>query len=261
MKDLKGYLVVITGKFLKQIIPLAIAVACILMVSIPVSAADIDPDRTGSVSVQIKAYTTDEAVGGGSLNLYHIAGIEMTETMEFGYCYTDNFLGCSEDLLTADEIDKAETADIFSEWVDSHDIEADETTAVSANGYADFTDLSCGLYMVRQNEAADGYNPINAFLVSVPLYEDSTWIYDVDATPKTSPVKKTDTEEPRKDEPRKDEPETTPPGTQNPDGNGGNTGGARTGDDNYYFLFAIALMSAAVILVVIRRRYDSRHVQ
>ncbi len=179
-------------KFWKKILPLALAVACLFAVSVPAMAEEIDPGRTGSVSVNIRAYATDDAVGGGSLHLYQIAETTVTAAEGAVYHYTEDFSGCSEDLLTEDELVKAETATIFSEWVSTHDVAAQETVVVSADGKAYFADLSCGLYMITQAEAAEGYNAINAFLVSVPLNEDGTWIYDVDATPKTSPVTKTE---------------------------------------------------------------------
>ncbi len=266
-------------KCLKKILPLALTVICLLAISVPAMAEEIDPDRTGSVSVSIRAYATDDVVGGGSLHLYQIAETTVTATEGAVYHYTDPFSGCSEDLLTADELSKAETAETFSAWVTEHDVAADMTVTVSADGKAYFADLSCGLYMITQAEAAEGYNAINAFLVSVPLNEDGTWIYDVDATPKTSPV--TTTDEP-KNEP-KDEPKSEPkdePDNQNPDdGNtggtgttsGGNTGGtgtssgsgtsssgnAKTGDINYYVYGVLVIGAAVVIVVVLRRRSRS----
>lgn len=67
---------------------------------------------------------------------------------------------------------------------------ADEVPAVAAQqnvdeeGYADFTKLPQGLYLVMQTEASHGYEAIKPFLVSIPLPDGDSWIYDVDATPK-----------------------------------------------------------------------------
>lgn len=55
---------------------------------------------------------------------------------------------------------------------------------VDEEGYADFTKLPQGLYLVMQTEASHGYEAIKPFLVSIPLPDGDSWIYDVDATPK-----------------------------------------------------------------------------
>ncbi len=257
--------------------PFALAAACLFAVSVPAMADDsIDLEKNGSIRIDIRAYATDEAVGGGSLDLYRVADIGDANG-SFYYTYTEPFSGCSEDLLTGEALDKAETAQTFSEWVSVHSVAAQETVSVSEEGETHFLNLSCGLYMVAQAEAAEGYNAINSFLVSVPFNEDGTWVYDVDATPKTSPV--TRAEEP-KEEP-KDE-----PGDQNPDdGNNGNTGTtiggnnggltgsntggtnsgsttrgsgrAKTGDYNY-FVYGVLVIGAVVAIVILLRRRSSR---
>ncbi len=245
-------------KFWKKLLPFALAVACLFVVCVQVPAGESDPDRTGSISVTIRAYATDDVVGGGSLHLYQIAEAVVTVAGEAVYHYTDSFAGCSEDLLTADELAKAETADVFSKWAGNHDIAADETAAVNADGQAYFADLACGLYLITQDEAAEGYHSINAFLVSVPLMEDGAWIYDIDATPKTSPVKEDTAKESG----------ITRTGTQDPDGSG-NTGssggisaggGGRTGDINS-FLYGLLVIAAALVLIVVLRRRASQREQ
>jgi hypothetical protein len=55
---------------------------------------------------------------------------------------------------------------------------------VTEEGYADFTKLPQGLYLVVQTQASHGYEAIKPFLVSIPLPDGDSWIYDVDATPK-----------------------------------------------------------------------------
>lgn len=55
-----------------------------------------------------------------------------------------------------------------------------------SGGAVVFSDLKPGLYLIVQNEAADGYKAAAPFLVSVPLYENGTYVYEVDASPKMS---------------------------------------------------------------------------
>ena len=81
-----------------------------------------------------------------------------------------------------------------------------------------------GLYLVVQTTAAENYNVINPFLVSVPIQENGKYVYDVDALPKVGTATKKTPDTP--DEPdtpdTPDEPDTpdTPvaPGPDNPDG-------------------------------------------
>ena len=47
-----------------------------------------------------------------------------------------------------------------------------------------FCGLELGLYLIVQTEASKGYEPINPFLVSLPMAEDGKWNYAVDASPK-----------------------------------------------------------------------------
>ena len=45
------------------------------------------------------------------------------------------------------------------------------------------------MYLLVQNQAAEGYQAAAPFLVSVPMNEDGTYIYDVDASPKVELTK------------------------------------------------------------------------
>ncbi len=251
-------------KFWEKILPFA-AAACLFAMIVPAMAAEIDPGRTGSISVSLRAYATEEVVGGGSLALYQIAGTTVTAEEGAVYHYTEDFSGCGGDLLTEEALARAETAEFFAAWVTEHTVAAATTDTVNADGQAAFMDLACGLYLVTQSEPADGYQPINAFLVSVPIQEDDIWIYNVDATPKTSPVTKEPTDEP------KVEPGIPDTGNPNPDGSGGTTGGntpsgtgsttegggGRTGDV-HSFVYGVLLIGAVLVIVVVLRRRANR---
>ncbi len=175
-------------KWMKGFLPL---LAVCLLMAVPVQAAEQTAEQTGSISVDIRAYAADEVVGGGSLKLFRVAA-----TDGYTFAYTEAFLGCGEDLLTQEGLEQAETAGIFTAWAVDHEVPAEETVKIDQNGHARFTGLTLGLYLITQGEKADGYEAVNAFLVTVPLREDGTVLYDVDATPKTAPVEKTKTPEP-----------------------------------------------------------------
>jgi hypothetical protein len=113
-------------------------------------------------------------------------------------------------------------------------------------GYAYFGDdqpLGLGLYLIRQTKAASGYDIINSFLVTLPMYadtEDKGYYFDVDASPKPSISKPTT---PGGDNPPDDYVPhrgggggggggSTPPsgGTSNPPSDEGVLGASRDGD-------------------------------
>lgn len=80
-----------------------------------------------------------------------------------------------------------------------------EVLEVSADGTAVFENLKLGLYLVAQDEAADGYEAINPFLIGVPNPENGVYTYQVEASPKVS-VKPLPPEPTKPTEPRPPEP-------------------------------------------------------
>lgn len=58
------------------------------------------------------------------------------------------------------------------------------TRTISGDGAIDFDNLDLGLYLLVQNQAAEGYLKAAPFLVSMPMMEDGTYIYDVIANTK-----------------------------------------------------------------------------
>ena len=59
-------------------------------------------------------------------------------------------------------------------------------TAPIENGKAVFEDLEMGLYLVWQDETdtADGFMPIQPFLISVPRWQDDAYVMDILSAPK-----------------------------------------------------------------------------
>ena len=69
-------------------------------------------------------------------------------------------------------------------------------------GKAIFTNLSTGLYLIVQNQAADGFHKMDSFLVSLPYTENGTYQYHVTAEIKS---------ELERPEPDPTEPSSPPP--------------------------------------------------
>lgn len=70
------------------------------------------------------------------------------------------------------------------------------------DGAAFFEELAPGLYVVMQEAAAEGFAPINPFLIAVPNFQDGVYRYEVTADPKVplEPIPE-ETTEPTQPEP------------------------------------------------------------
>lgn len=73
-------------------------------------------------------------------------------------------------------------------------------TAAVEEGQARFADVVPGLYVVVQTEACTGFAKMNPFLISMPRFENGTYVTDVVAKPKvpmeTEPTETTEPTEP-----------------------------------------------------------------
>ena len=180
----------------------------------------IDLSRTGSIKVSLYDSETSEAVGGGTLTLYRVAKVQK-DNANLSFVYTNGFEDCGVEL---GDLSEGELAGRLAEKIAAT---AESTTVeISDLGAAEFGDLEVGLYLVVQTTAAENYNVINPFLVSVPIQENGSYVYDVDALPKVGTAAKKTPEPPdtpdtpdTPDKPDEENPNTpAAPGPDNPDG-------------------------------------------
>lgn len=156
----------------------ALALAC----ATPVAAyAHEVPDlsRTGSVTVTM--HQGDSAVPGGTLTAYRVGEVR-AEDGNYGFALTEAFADSGEAL---ENVESAELAANLAQYAEDNGIAGDKQE-IGGDGKASFTDLEPGLYLLVQQEAADGYEKAKPFLASVPMLEDGVYVYDVDASPKVA---------------------------------------------------------------------------
>lgn len=179
----------------------------------------VDLSRTGSIKVSLYDSETSEAVGGGTLTLYRVAKVQK-DNANLSFVYTNGFEDCGVEL---GDLSEGELAGRLAEKIAAT---AESTTVeISDLGTAEFGDLEVGLYLVVQTTAAENYNVINPFLVSVPIQENGSYVYDVDALPKVGTAAKKTPEPPdtpdtpdTPDKPDEENPNTpAAPGPNNPD--------------------------------------------
>lgn len=203
----------------KRLAAVLAALTLLVWCAAPAFALEVvDLSRTGSIKVSLYDSETSEAVGGGTLTLYRVAKVQK-DNANLSFVYTNGFEDCGVEL---GDLSEGELAGRLAEKIAAT---AESTTVeISDLGAAEFGDLEVGLYLVVQTTAAENYNVINPFLVSVPIQENGKYVYDVDALPKVGTATKKTPDTP--DEPdtpdTPDEPDTpdTPvaPGPDNPDG-------------------------------------------
>lgn len=178
-------------KRLKHIIISALTL-CLLFGSMQVQAEETmpDPEKTGSIMITIK--DKDTPVPGGCLMAYQVADLVVSEEA-FYYELTPEF---KESGLVITDTLAGKTAEELNAFAQEQKLTG-RKMPINEAGVAKVKDLPLGLYLVVQTETAEGYAPVKSFLVAVPMLDDGTFVYDVDASPKV------DTEtEPPKDPPK-----------------------------------------------------------
>lgn len=204
----------------KRLAAVLAALTLLVWCAAPAFALEVvDLSRTGSIKVSLYDSETSEAVGGGTLTLYRVAKVQK-DNANLSFVYTNGFEDCGVEL---GDLSEGELAGRLAEKIAAT---AESTTVeISDLGLAEFGDLEVGLYLVVQTTAAENYNVINPFLVSVPIQENGSYVYDVDALPKVGTAAKKTPEPPdtpdtpdTPDKPDEENPNTpAAPGPNNPD--------------------------------------------
>ena len=205
----------------KRLAAVLAALTLLVWCAAPAFALEVvDLSRTGSIKVSLYDSETSEAVGGGTLTLYRVAKVQK-DNANLSFVYTNGFEDCGVEL---GDLSEGELAGRLAEKIAAT---AESTTVeISDFGTAEFGDLEVGLYLVVQTTTAENYNVINPFLVSVPIQENGSYVYDVDALPKVGTAAKKTPEPPdtpdtpdTPDKPEEENPNTpAAPGPDNPDG-------------------------------------------
>lgn len=170
-------------QFKQRLAALVLALCVTVCSALPALAADVvDTSRTGSVSITLYDHHNDVPLRGGRLTLYKVADV-VRRGGSMSYVYTGDFKGCTVALGDLSDSDLAAKLEAYLPAA-----AAGITRTISEQGKARFADLAVGVYLVKQTEASHGYDAINSFVVSVPLRDGSSWLYDVDATPKVGAV-------------------------------------------------------------------------
>lgn len=142
-----------------------------------------DLDKKGTVSITMKS--GEEIVSGGELIICRVGDVSLLKNGDFVFVPTSEFKDCKADYTNISSTDFS--ASLYEFIVENKILSA--TADVSNDGKAVFEELQTGLYLIYQENPADGYENIKPFVVGVPNVENGEYIYNFDASPKVSVTK------------------------------------------------------------------------
>ena len=162
------------------------------------AASSVAPGKTGSVSVSMKA--------GGDLNLFKVADISSDGGNTF--VLTEEFAGMGNASTATQTINdqkklnasNAELAKSMAKFAADKLVKAAVTLKAEKESVLKFSNLTEGLYLITQTNAADGYSVMDPFLISIPGDASSKDPYNVNASPKME-LKKESTPPPKDNTP------------------------------------------------------------
>ncbi len=169
-------------KLLRMIFLLLLCV----QIALPASAlSTVNWTKTGSVSFALKDGET--ALADAEITLYKVAdAVDQNSNLHF--VFTDAFADCGE---TPEQLRNTAAIQRLADYAAKKNI-GGQTLRTDKNGLLRFDGLSLGLYLAVQTGSVAGYSDCSPFLAAVPAESNNEWIYDVEAIPKTDPVKLVD---------------------------------------------------------------------
>lgn len=167
-------------KSIRDRLAVTLLMLCLLVWgAVPVFAAEtVDETRVGSIKILLCDTKTAAPLQGGELTLYRVASVSKNGA-DLSFTYTNGFKNCG---IALDNVSESTLASQLAEKA-AQNAQA-VTKTVNDSGIALFDDLKAGLYLIVQKQAAEGYNAIQPFLVTVPIMENGQYVYHVDARPK-----------------------------------------------------------------------------
>ncbi len=167
----------------KRMITLLWTVLLLCMTSVNVWALDVpEPDRSGSITVTVE----DDGVrlSSGSLTFYQVGEIVSVDG-DHRFALTGAFAACEENL---EDLHSPELAKRLRDYAEKEQVIGDTRPLQDGIVRYDVAAGRLGLYLVTQQQAAEGYRALEPFLVTVPLEKNGVYVYEVDATPKVGPI-------------------------------------------------------------------------
>lgn len=165
-------------KIQKRLAALGAALLLCFGFTMAVSAHEV-PDLTRTGSITAAMTYEGEAVGGGTLTFYKVGDVAEDDG-NYSFTLSEAFAGSG---VSLEDLTDAGLAETLAEYAQANSLAGSEI-AVASDGVWTASGLELGLYLIVQEEPADGFEAVAPFLVSVPMYENGTYVYTVSAEPK-----------------------------------------------------------------------------
>lgn len=193
-------------KVIKTLLTLLGVWGLLLFAGTPVMAYE-SLDMQTKRSLTIKVHDGNIPVPGGELTIYQVGTITgSSEDPAFALLEGYKDSGANLNL-----VNDSSTAKTLLNYIQRKGIQG-KVHSVGSDATVTYPDLELGLYLVIQNKAADGYEAMAPFLISVPNYSETTgrYSYQVNAYPKADLVRKPPKRTPGVDLPDDKVPPTPP---------------------------------------------------
>lgn len=143
-------------------------------------AEEIDISKIGSIKIDCK----HENISLKNMNtkIYKIANINQNNE----YTYLSNFQVKERELNNIATSDLVKYSEELVEFINTNNIEPNNSSTTNQEGIATFNNLSVGLYLLEYESLSDNqytYN-ISPVLISVPTIENNIIKYDLEINPK-----------------------------------------------------------------------------
>ena len=147
---------------------------------IDVHANEYDPDRKGSITIQLNDIET--SLYRVEFACYRVARVASGNVMKFNLL--EDYRDCEvsiNSLYTAKDYRNA--IDLLTTYIDENELKG-EKKKTDKEGILKFEDLKHGIYLIVQIDP-NNYGLVDSFLVQIPYTQSgSEWIYDVEVLAK-----------------------------------------------------------------------------
>ncbi len=163
---------------MRKIITLLLTLSVLLSLPLYAYAHDA-PQERDDCSIEVIVRYDGEDVDGGTLTAIKVGYVDEDDGNDF---FSQEFTNSKIEDIASSGAPKAQ-----KEFYDNNKGNYDFYTQTQSinNGKVTFSGLTTGLYLIVQEQAANGFSKMNAFLVSVPYMEDGEYQYHVTAAIKS----------------------------------------------------------------------------
>lgn len=134
------------------------------------------PDESKKGSITVEMEYNGKPVTDGTLSAYYVGSIQESDG-SYSFVKTPELVEFSGDYAN---VTTPKLAEDLAAFVKERKLTAC-AQAENKDGKAVLSELELGLYLIVQTQASKGFDPVNPFLVSVPMNQGGKYVYDVNA--------------------------------------------------------------------------------